>query len=281
MSVTKKLEVRLASPADLVEVLRIERASFGFPWNEDDFISFMRLGRTMGIVAEQGGRILGYAMYGHRDGKIVIYNIAVLPDSRGKGVGYSMVAHLLTKVPSQQLVFAVPVIFEDAKSFCEHLRLRTSPRNTKWIVPAGITWSDMTIDDVVEAKRREQAFLSLGQPSSREIGDLFAQGKHQGVVVRDACTKDLLGYALYSDNAEGGISVDGIRGVVVMQKLRRHGIGTLLMLEIAKRGWPVTVTSISLHDHAGCSFLRVVGLPIPPPLKPVTVTWRPELPEQG
>lgn len=82
-------DVREAAQADLLEVVRIERASFPQPWPLAAFERFV--GDRSFLVAEADGSIVGYVVadvvpsqgrpMGH------IKDIAVRPDRRNQGIG--------------------------------------------------------------------------------------------------------------------------------------------------------------------------------------------------
>jgi ribosomal-protein-alanine N-acetyltransferase len=48
---------------DMPEVLAIEHASFEYPWCEEEFLRVLRQRNCIGMVAEQGERIVGFMVY--------------------------------------------------------------------------------------------------------------------------------------------------------------------------------------------------------------------------
>ena len=81
--------VRQADRADLLGVVRIEKAAFPQPWPYDAFLGF--LGEPGFLVAIEHGLILGYivADAGRRYGAVTghVKDLAVHPDHRGRGIG--------------------------------------------------------------------------------------------------------------------------------------------------------------------------------------------------
>ena len=94
--------IRYMSRKDINEVLKIENKCFEFAWNEEDFMSCMRLRNCIGMVAESQGRIVGYMLYVLEKGKIHLLNVAMLPEFRRKGIGKQLVAKIIAKLGSQR-----------------------------------------------------------------------------------------------------------------------------------------------------------------------------------
>lgn len=108
----RALVVREATRADLLEVFRIERASFPQPWPYGAFEGF--LGRPGFLVAERQADEDGGVVGGETDGEGTISgyvvadtvpnhgrplghikDIAVHPDHRGEGIGRVLLEHAL------------------------------------------------------------------------------------------------------------------------------------------------------------------------------------------
>jgi ribosomal-protein-alanine N-acetyltransferase len=87
---------------DLPEVLTIEKASFRDCWNEEDFLTALRQRNVIGIVAEFGEIVAGYAIYQLSKSSIEILNLAVLPDARRLHVGSQLVWKLVGKLSTQR-----------------------------------------------------------------------------------------------------------------------------------------------------------------------------------
>lgn len=88
----REVRVREARPADLPDVLEIERRSFPLPWTERAFRHVME--RTDGdvLVAEApDGRVAGYAAYWVVADEAELGDLAVRPERRREGYGRALV----------------------------------------------------------------------------------------------------------------------------------------------------------------------------------------------
>jgi ribosomal-protein-alanine N-acetyltransferase len=83
-------------------VLEIEQGSFEFPWSEDEFVRCLRQRNCIGMVAEQGDRVLGFMIYELHKTRLHILNFAVDQQRRRQGVGGQMVQKLVSKLSSQR-----------------------------------------------------------------------------------------------------------------------------------------------------------------------------------
>jgi ribosomal-protein-alanine N-acetyltransferase len=82
---------------DMPRVLQIERDSFETPWTKTDFGKMLRRRDCIGIVAEHGGVLVSFAVY-LLAGHVELYNLAVVHEYRGLGVGKAVVEKLKTKL---------------------------------------------------------------------------------------------------------------------------------------------------------------------------------------
>lgn len=87
---------------DMPEVLAIERASFDFPWTEEDFYKCLRHRSCIGLVTDFRESVLAYALYDLHHKRFQLLNIAVHPDHRGKGYGRQMMQKLIGKLSEQR-----------------------------------------------------------------------------------------------------------------------------------------------------------------------------------
>lgn len=93
-----RVHIRWAIRRDMPNVVGIENASSTNPWSEEEFLLVLRQRNCIGMVAEQGDRVVGFMIYKlHRD-RIVVLNFAVDPDLRRQGVGHKMIEKLKTKL---------------------------------------------------------------------------------------------------------------------------------------------------------------------------------------
>jgi ribosomal-protein-alanine N-acetyltransferase len=87
---------------DMPEVLAIERDSFEFNWNEEDFLACLRQRNCIGMVAEHENRVVGFMVYELHRTKLHILNFAVATAFRRLGVGRRMVEKLVNKLSQQR-----------------------------------------------------------------------------------------------------------------------------------------------------------------------------------
>ena len=97
-----KLNVRWMGRSDLDAVLAIEKLSFEYPMDRQDFLAFLRQANGIGMVAEANGSIHGYMLYEmHRD-HYSLASLAVHPECRLLGVGSAMIAKLIAKLGARR-----------------------------------------------------------------------------------------------------------------------------------------------------------------------------------
>ncbi len=96
------VQIRWLIRRDMPEVLEIEKASFEFPWTEEDFLCCLRQRNCIGMVAEHDHRIVGFMIYELHKSKLHILNFAVAADARRHGVGNQMVLRLIDKLSQQR-----------------------------------------------------------------------------------------------------------------------------------------------------------------------------------
>jgi [ribosomal protein S18]-alanine N-acetyltransferase len=89
-----ELDVRVMQEADIAAVLRIERASYAFPWTEGIFRDCLRVHYTC-RVAEIGGAMVGYGILSVAAGEAHLLNLCVADAHRCRGIGRRLLSHLL------------------------------------------------------------------------------------------------------------------------------------------------------------------------------------------
>ena len=97
-----RVHIRWMIRRDMAEVLEIEHEGFEFPWSEDDFIRCLRQRNCIGMVAENGDRVVGFMIYELHKTRLHLLNLAVGKSHRRLGAGTQMLAKLLAKLSSQR-----------------------------------------------------------------------------------------------------------------------------------------------------------------------------------
>jgi ribosomal-protein-alanine N-acetyltransferase len=97
-----RVHIRWMIRRDMPEVLQTEQESFEYAWTEEDFLRCLRQRNCIGMVAEQGERVVGFMIYELHKNKLHILNFAVHPQYRRGGVGAQMVAKLISKLSSHR-----------------------------------------------------------------------------------------------------------------------------------------------------------------------------------
>jgi ribosomal-protein-alanine N-acetyltransferase len=87
--------IRPAVSTDGPGMVAVERAAFRTPWEE---AAFEVSDGLMWLVAENDGGIIGFALGRSVLDEGEVLNIAVLPDSRGSGVGSELLSELLQQM---------------------------------------------------------------------------------------------------------------------------------------------------------------------------------------
>ena len=87
--------LRRMTAADVDGVAAVEAATFPTPWSRDAFASERRHVAARYLVAENDGKIIGYAGAWIILDESHITNIAVLKEERGQGIGRALTAGLL------------------------------------------------------------------------------------------------------------------------------------------------------------------------------------------
>ena len=101
------MTVREGTIGDLSAICAIEAASFSDPWSENDFRAAFAEGICEYIVTEDGGKVVGYALFRVLFEDAEIMSLAVDPSTRRAGAGAAMMARLLSRVTERggQTVF--------------------------------------------------------------------------------------------------------------------------------------------------------------------------------
>ena len=97
-----RVHIRWMIRRDMPEVLQTEQESFEYAWTEEDFLRCLRQRNCIGMVAEQGEKVVGFMIYELHKNKLHILNFAVHPSCRRLGVGAQMTAKLVSKLSSHR-----------------------------------------------------------------------------------------------------------------------------------------------------------------------------------
>ena len=90
--------VREMKPADVDAVMKLERRIFSTPWTADVFRYELRRKRSaIYLVAEAGGRMLGYLGAAQMGAEVHVANIAVEPGQRRHGVGSALLLECVAR----------------------------------------------------------------------------------------------------------------------------------------------------------------------------------------
>jgi len=122
-------EIRWMIRRDMDEVLEIENAVFDAPWQESDYVKRLRQRNCIGMVVDDGKRVVGFMVYELHRKKLHVLNLAVHPDWQGKGLGRSMVERLAEKLSTQRRMRIVLEVREtnlNAQQFFRHCGFRAT-----------------------------------------------------------------------------------------------------------------------------------------------------------
>ena len=97
-----RVHIRWMIRRDMPEVLQTEQDSFEYSWTEEDFLRCLRQRNCIGMVAEQGEKVVGFMIYELHKSKLHILNFAVHPSFRRQAIGGQMVSKLVSKLSSHR-----------------------------------------------------------------------------------------------------------------------------------------------------------------------------------
>lgn len=98
-----EVRFRPMTTADLDEVMAIERTAFSFPWSAGFFRQELQVACARSILAETGGKIIGYVLFWLLPGAIDIHNIAVHADFRRKGIARVLLGKVVEEAQRQSV----------------------------------------------------------------------------------------------------------------------------------------------------------------------------------
>lgn len=89
--------------SDLDEIMKIERASFSYPWSTRFFMQELKVDCSRSLLAVIDGKTVGYIIYWLLSDGVDIHNVAVHPDCRRLGIGRSLMIAVIEEAKSMGL----------------------------------------------------------------------------------------------------------------------------------------------------------------------------------
>lgn len=89
-----EVQLRPMTEADVDRVTALERDSYPFPWSEGIFRDCLRVDYVCRVM-EVGPGLIGYGVMSYGAGEAHILNLCVREAMRGRGIGRSLLRHLL------------------------------------------------------------------------------------------------------------------------------------------------------------------------------------------
>jgi len=89
------VHLREMCPSDIDQIMAIERASFSCPWSARFFLEEIGVSYSKSLLAEVGGRVVGYLVYWQLPIGVDIHNLAVHPEFRRQGIGRYLLATMI------------------------------------------------------------------------------------------------------------------------------------------------------------------------------------------
>ena len=135
-----RVHIRWMIRRDMPEVLRIEQTSHDYPWCEEDFLRCLRQRNCIGMVAEQGEKVVGFMIYELHKTKLHFLNFAVHPECRRMGIGGQMAEKLASKVSSHRrtrIMIAVRETNLDAQLFFRNTGFRATGVSREFYADSG------------------------------------------------------------------------------------------------------------------------------------------------
>ena len=136
-----RIELRQFKPADLNQILEIERVSFGRDgWDGDLFLEYFRRCPDLFLVVRGGRRIAGYIITCTKAKDAELVSIAVRPRDRLRGLGRALLDETVARLRTSQRIttwwLMVATTNEPAIRFYENYGFRRKGR-TKGYYGAG------------------------------------------------------------------------------------------------------------------------------------------------
>lgn len=97
-----RVHIRWMIRRDMPETMAIEHAAFDHPWTEGEILTNLRDRSCIGMVAEHGGKVVGYMIYFLRKKHLEVKKLVIHPDYRRSGIGHQMVGKLVGKLSNHR-----------------------------------------------------------------------------------------------------------------------------------------------------------------------------------
>lgn len=95
---------------DTTAVVWVDMGSFVASWGEDDFVNTLQNRACIGIVAEIGETIVGFAVYELAKDSLIVLRMAVDYHYRRRGIGTEILARLKNKLSAQRRKYLVTLV---------------------------------------------------------------------------------------------------------------------------------------------------------------------------
>ncbi len=114
------MKIRECEKADLDEILKIEEASFEYPYSRSTFVRYLT--EDFILVSEnEKGRLTGYIIGKRRGKNGFIVSIAVDPTHRRQGIGSSLMKEIQREIDTKRIWLIVRISNVRARSFYSEL----------------------------------------------------------------------------------------------------------------------------------------------------------------
>lgn len=92
------LSFRWVIKRDLPAILRIERDTFADPWDEEDFLTILRVRSVIGTTIEIEDEIVGFIIYNLHKYKFQLENFGIALEYRRLGIGRQALRRMTDKL---------------------------------------------------------------------------------------------------------------------------------------------------------------------------------------
>ena len=99
----QRVSFRSMVPADLDEVMAIERTSFRHPWSSNFFLEELQVACARSVLAQLNDKIVGYVLFWLLPETVDIHNIAVHTGFRRQRIGQALLRQVFEQARSRHL----------------------------------------------------------------------------------------------------------------------------------------------------------------------------------